>query len=517
MDLTYEQRLRLAEMSEYYKSIDEYMRRTKTTDYVRFDYDIVHGLTLFMLKPDFDFDDLERRTDVILSAMPAVKRIFEQPFIHLKEHDVIMPVEAVRIVNNATLTHIASHSELWANVNSNGIKPDKLLTRTYEDNYGIYENLVFCKVVDDILSYVRANARFLKELVYTNRTIEINLLERVNHLNYFLALGKLHIGYSKSFDAYYAVALRCLNKLQFILSCIVPRLKRPVYKNNKSRPVGLKIRKTNILSMHKEYHKIYNLAKYFANQIAPSVTEITDKQVAALEKSYFFFCQALCIFAIGHFNFACDEKSPFDFVRTMPHFKFKDWKISFKAAAHGGVRTLAVNIEKDVKYSILLIPSPKTDNEELLRSVKKSAAADEYIVCSPYEEHEKAAVFLDITSIESFRRVQQLVLRGMIYADKTHTDCPFCSNKLTLNAEISAVGAVYECGACRTEIYETHCAETGKPYYYTKIAGLKPLPPSDDSWLAKRTAESAMYFRNITEIDADNEPVCPHCGACSPR
>lgn len=111
MDLTCEQRLRLLEMIDDYKVIDEYRRKRKVLNYVQFDYDVVHGLTLFTLDPDFSFADLEARADVVLSALPAIKRIFEQPFIHLKEHDVIMPVEAVRIVNNATLTHIASHSE----------------------------------------------------------------------------------------------------------------------------------------------------------------------------------------------------------------------------------------------------------------------------------------------------------------------------------------------------------------------------------------------------------------------
>ncbi len=118
----------------------------------------------------------------------------------------------------------------------NEVKPSKLLTKTYEDDYGIYENRVFCDLVDDVLAFARKEIRFLREMIYTNRTIEINLLERVNHLNYFLALGKLHTGYSRNFDSYYDIAARCLNKLQFISNSIIPRLKRPVYKNNRLRP-----------------------------------------------------------------------------------------------------------------------------------------------------------------------------------------------------------------------------------------------------------------------------------------
>lgn len=512
MDLTYDIQLVLAEKLDEYKAIDEYMRKTKKLNYVQFDYDVVHGLTLFMLNPDYDFEDVERQADVILDALPAVKRIFEQPFIHLKERDVIMPVEAVRTVNNATLTHIATHSELWANVKNGEIKPEKLLTRTYEDNYGIYENLVFCNVVDQILSFVRTNVRFLKELIYTNQTIEINLLERVNHLNYFLALGKLHIGYSKNFDSYYAIALKSLNKLQFILNSVIPRLKRPVYKNNRTRPRNLKVRKTNILSMHKEYHRVYKLAKFFARrQDAAVIKQVTEKDVAALKKSYFFFCQALCVFAIGHFDFACDEHKLFEFGKSIPNFTFKDWTVGFKKLAVG-CPIIEITVKKDRAYKIILIPSVETDNEQLLSAVKEGVQADEYIIVTPYEEHEESAVYIDITSIESFRRLQQIFLRGMIYADSERVECPFCNNKLVKSVEKSADGSVYECHSCGTEIYEARCASTGKPYYYTKIAGLKPPIAGDGSWLARRKAEGSMYFRNITRINDENEPICPHCG-----
>ena len=174
---------------------------------MQFDYAVVHGLTLFMIEPDFSFDVLEDKINAILAVLPAVKRIFAQPCIHLKEQDVILPTESVRIINNNTVQHISSHSELWTDVKKDEIKPSRLLTRTYEDNYGIYENLVFCQTVDEILAFSRIYTRFFKELIYTNQTIEINLLERVNHLNYFLALGKLHIGYSRSFEAYYPVSM----------------------------------------------------------------------------------------------------------------------------------------------------------------------------------------------------------------------------------------------------------------------------------------------------------------------
>ena len=114
----------------------------------------------------------------------------------------------------------------------------------------------------------------------------------------------------------------------------------------------MKIRKTNILSMHKEYHRVYRLAKYFAKQSALPVGEITEKDVVKLQNDYYFFCRALCIFAVGHFNFCCDEKKSFDFKRVLPRFEFKGWTVDIKSETAGGVKTIALNIKKEtsIKY-----------------------------------------------------------------------------------------------------------------------------------------------------------------------
>lgn len=144
MDLTYDKLATLNKLSANYAVLEPFAQKYKKLSYMQLDYAVVHEISLFTLEPNFSFEVLESRLDEILSYLPAIKRIFAQPFIHLKEQDIILPTEAVRIVNNNTIQHISSHSELWTDVTRREITPRKLLTRTYEDNYGIYENLVFC-------------------------------------------------------------------------------------------------------------------------------------------------------------------------------------------------------------------------------------------------------------------------------------------------------------------------------------------------------------------------------------
>lgn len=515
MELTREKRSELRKMINNYNTVGAFVSERKVLTYMQFDYALSRNLTLFMTEPQFSFEALESKIDEIVKTLPAIKRIFAQPTIHLKEKDIILPTENVRIINNKTIRHASSHVELWSDIKDGEVVPSKLLTRTYEDNYGIYENLVFCQTVDEILSFARTYARFLKELIYANRSIEINLLERVNHLNYFLALGKLHIGYSRNFDAYYDVTMRCLNKLQFITNSIVPRLKRPVYKNNKVRPEQIKIRKTNILSMHKQYHQIYKLAKYFSLRRESDDVEITDKDLKNLQKNYFDFCQALCVFAVGHFNFACDEDKQVSFERLNITFKFKGWTLNVKRLGNENERLLLFTFNKDVEYKVAVVPYLFEEYEGLLSDVKVRVQADEYVVFAPYERYVNGVKQADITSIQSFRRVQQIILKGMIYSDVERVECPFCEKKLTYNQDKSFENnAVYECFSCRTEIHDRVCLNSGIKYSSTRIAELSKViydEDDDDLWLAERKREAQMYFRNITEITDDLEEICPIC------
>lgn len=494
-----------------YRGIQDFLAKSPRLSFMQFEYALTHGLALFMLEPDFSFEDLEREIDAFLDAMPAIKRIFSKPRIHLKEREEILPTESVRIINNNTIQHLLSHSELWTDIEDGEIKPAKLLTRVYEDNYGIYENLVFCQTVDGVMSFVRAYMRFFKELIYTNQTIEINFLERVNHLNYFLALGKLHIGYSRNLELYYPVSMRCLDKLQRITDGIVPNLKRPVYSKNKFRPAKIKVHKTNILSMDKDYRQIYKLAKLLPSGTQKSGEGPSGRALEGLQKSYFGFCEALCVFAVSHFNFACGENAVIDFSRLDMRFRFRGWELRAEGV-RAALPIIALTVKKEAVYKIVLIPTVLPLEEGALNALKHSVAADEYVLCTPYEDDGRERCLVGITGIESFRRIQQILLRGMIYSDGARTDCPFCHNTLTPNVG-SDGEPVYECLSCRTQIFRGVCPEKKREYFYTKIAGYrKPAAQDDEPWLAKRKSEAQMFFRNITKLTDDMEPVCPHCG-----
>lgn len=515
MDIVNNKDVRLRKLKKDYTLIEPFKNSHKKLTYLQLDYSFVNDLILFTIDPNFNFENLEAKIDKIIAAMPSLKTIFAKPFIHLKEEDKILPIEAVRVINNNSIQHISSHTELWSDVDKKGVKPLKLMTLSYIDNYGIYENLVFCNVIDEILSFTRTNISYLKELLYTNQSIEFNLLERLNHLSYFLAIGKLHTGYSRNFDSYYAISLRCLNKLQFISNILKPRLKRPVYANNKVRPKTIKLHKTNILGMQKEYRQVYKLAKMF-EQDQILAKEENDYDPIALQGDYFIFCELLIVFSIMHFNFTVDQDVLFDFDNLDVTFNFKKWTLNLKRLSTKDHDSLIeLTITKDTKYKIVILPSISDDSFETLKKIRKHYIANEFVLFNPFEENKHKATFINITNLDSFRRIQRIILHGMIYCDSQREDCPFCNNKLELDLDLSSEDRpVYVCPSCRTEIHLAVCPTKKRKYYYTKISNynVPTFEDEKDSWLKNRKIEALMYYRNITKIDEEGNIICPFCG-----
>lgn len=505
----------LIELGKYYEVIAEFTEKYNNISYVEFDYHVVHNFTLFLVDPDFDFEKLNEDINRIMKALPPIKRIFSKPVLHLAEKNEILPIETVTKISNDTINHIARHSEFWDDVTAEGIRPTKLLTRMYYDNYGIYENLVFCKAIDDILQFVRKNIRILKNFNYVNQSIEFDLLQRVNHLNYFLALGKLHTGYIRNYDKYYVVSKQCLKELELIYNAISSRLKKPVYSKNKARPK--KIKKTNILAMHRDYKHIYSIEKYFIKNKQEVSYEFDKENYQRLKENYISYITLLSIFSIGHFNFKCEDESLINYDEIDIDFTYKDWRLYLRHCYSKNLKLIEISVIKDKEYKIVLIPIILSElKEETIEKVKKSCKADEYIACFPFEqdEYELDECCIDISNLESFRRLQQIVLRAMIYSDVKREECPFCNYKLK-NVSKNDL-AIYECDGCRTLIYDSVCDNTGKRYSYTDINGYEKEELDSSSylhekWMYYRKKEAILHFRNITMLDNEFNSICPKC------
>lgn len=477
-------------------------------NYSEFDGFVLRQLTLFDI-PDEDFlHTAEETVDEIISALPAFKRIFSRPIVRLKDEKEIVPVEAIRSVDNHSLAHLSSHCALWDNVSKKSITPKKLMTIEYSETYSIYENIAFAYAVNKILSFTKQTLIRLSDVLYGHRDIHFNLLDRTHHNLYFLAIGKLHLGYARA-NVSKASAQRLLEKLLFVEKTLHQKLSSPVYVACRKKKFDSRLKKTNIFRSHKDYAEVYRILNMFeaGNEASESITDVSSDS-----EEFKNFVTLLSLFAIGHFNFSFDENAAFDFKKINTSASFLGWKLTVQAEKTDEADVLLFKTQKEKEYiSCLIFSESYTLSPSKLTALKAKVGADEYLFCSPNVFGERDVLYLSIFDVDSFCRIQQIVLRGMIYSDSLHEDCPFCGSALQKN------GDAYECKICDAEIKECICAKHSLPFY---VSGIKhsshksanDAPDERRKFLHDRLHEAKLHFRNITPISEDGSPICPHCG-----
>lgn len=497
-------------LEDEYSALLAFAQEHNRLSYAEFDNFTLTDVNLFVTPKDEHFREIEETLNKIIWALPAMKRIFSKPITRLTEVYNVLPVESVRVINNQSMSHVSRHSELWGDISNGELKPKKLMTLDRKEDYAIYENVAFARLVDIILSFVRKNVRLLKDMMYANRDLRFNLLERTNHLHYFLAMGKLHLGYARAQDEYHLAYERCLEKLLFIENALRTKLHAPVYRYCHKNKSKLELKKTNVFRLHKDYRQVYVLLKWFA----AGKEELPDEPYvgSASRDGYTAYCNMLAVFAAGHFHFQFHSRKRLNFLNLNAEATFLDWTLRLEEVRCDGIRGLLLTFQKQRTYRICLTFCPNGEHSaSKMARFKGKCQAEEYFFADPWEYGSKEFLYLSLFDVDSFRRMQRILLRGMAYSDEKRDACPFCGKALSQTDE------GYRCGACRTLIREKACLETGERYLETRIYAFSPNPHMEENdrknkFLADKYLESRMFFRNITELDFFGDCICPKCG-----
>ena len=165
-----------------------------------------------------------------------------------------------------------------------------------------------------------------------------------------------------------------------------------------------------------------------------------------------------------------------------------------------GIRGLLLSFQKERPYRICLMFRHNGDQEKRkVERFKEKCVAEEYFYADPWEYGVKGFSYFSMYDVDSFRRMQQLILRGMVYSDEKRDCCPFCGKKLELE------GQKHVCRSCRTEIYKGFCPEKQEEYYQTGILAYKPTitmqgADKKDKFVVDKHVEAQYFFRNISII-----------------
>lgn len=135
--------------------------------------------------------EMQRRSELISPLMPAsiiddqshlllfeerlldvverghLHQISQRPRLDLHYEDEVADIARARRLAKGALVHLASHSECWQRQTLSGVIPRKVLARFSEDDYGIYENRVYARLLDKIERHLRGRLSTLMSLQTT--------------------------------------------------------------------------------------------------------------------------------------------------------------------------------------------------------------------------------------------------------------------------------------------------------------------------------------------------------------
>ncbi|EIN02317.1 hypothetical protein WQE_04557 [Paraburkholderia hospita] len=106
-------------------------------------------------------EDLERDLDAALMHLRAIS---SHPRQDLQYDDVVAPVARARRLATSALSHLASHSDCWEQRTLGGVQPRRVLARFSEDDYAIYENRLYRRLLDELDRHLAKRLRRVREL-----------------------------------------------------------------------------------------------------------------------------------------------------------------------------------------------------------------------------------------------------------------------------------------------------------------------------------------------------------------
>lgn len=136
------------------------------------DGSFVEGSLQSPLMPAAVIDDQSHLLPFEVQLLEVVKKghlhnISTRPRLDLHYEDEVADISRAKRLAKGALVHLASHSECWQRQTLNGVVPKKVLARFSEDDYNIYENRVYARLLDKTERHLHRRIELLKQLQAT--------------------------------------------------------------------------------------------------------------------------------------------------------------------------------------------------------------------------------------------------------------------------------------------------------------------------------------------------------------
>lgn len=106
---------------------------------------------------------LEKELQIILEK-GHLHQISHRPRLDIRYEEEITDVARAKRLAKGALVHLASHSECWQRQTLSGVVPKKVKARFSEDDFHIYENRVYARLLDKLDTHLSQRIRTVEQL-----------------------------------------------------------------------------------------------------------------------------------------------------------------------------------------------------------------------------------------------------------------------------------------------------------------------------------------------------------------
>jgi len=136
------------------------------------DGSFIAGILQSPLMPAAVIDDQSHLLPFEVQLLEVVKKghlhhISTRPRLDLHYEDEVADIARAKRLAKGALVHLASHSECWQRQTLSGVVPKKVMARFSEDDYNIYENRVYARLLDKIERHLHRRIGLLSQLQNT--------------------------------------------------------------------------------------------------------------------------------------------------------------------------------------------------------------------------------------------------------------------------------------------------------------------------------------------------------------
>jgi hypothetical protein len=220
--------------------------------------------------------------------------ISDRPRRDLRYDEFVAPVARVRRMATSALSHLASHSDCWQQRTLSGVTPRKVLARLSEDDYALYENRLYKRLIDRLERHLVNRLRRIRSV---NSRLEKALKFQDSDLTHYRVRRDICTLWGETYqDDNTGVQLEAgkiaLIELEFQLRAVRSLKQRGLYTLLPANAVvPAQVRRTNILNHDPHYMRLPLLWERLRNekeerQLAPEERLARQQQLQAAYSSY---------------------------------------------------------------------------------------------------------------------------------------------------------------------------------------------------------------------------------------